>query len=757
MKPHLPLRSRGRKKDSDRKNGRRHRIDVQRAGLAVATIVVLSVLLCIHLLPDRVSLVPGDTAPEDIRAHRYVRYVDTYETNRQKRAAAGSAHRMYDRVPDALNQSLQALNGLFDIVVDVRGNPAYSSDQARAKQARGEITDQLGIDVPAQGLLVLMVSSEARLSGVRDVTVQLVRDIMSRELRDDLSEITKMRTRVAADAEEALGINRYAVTAAQIARAVIRPNMTFNSEKTDDEIHRAVAAVKPVYGYIQNGEIIVAKGEPVTREHVLKFTALGLKQPRIDLRTIVSLSALVSFFVLLVIIYLARYQPTIYKTTRLMWMLSLVVVVTTLGLKLGGGMLGIKLTELLGIKFLGLQPAYIGMMCITTAGMVLATLLNPQVAVLIVALLSLVFGLVTNNELRFATSTLVSSLVAIYAVATIRGRTDQMRAFGVLSITNVAIVWIVGGLSGDSVADMLVGSIWAVALIAGPATMFFWYITWLLERPFRITTHISLLELADTNKPILRRLVVEAPGTYTHSMAVGHLAEAAAEAIGADSLFARVASYYHDIGKIRRPHFFVENQMVENAHDRLNPTLSALVITSHINDGLEVAREFKLPPSILDVIVQHHGTSLVQYFYNQASEQWEPSPVLEQQFRYDGPRPQSKEAAIVMLADSVEAASRSLAKPTPQALESLVHKIIADKLQDGQMAEAELTFRDVGIIEQTFIRTLTGTLHARIEYQDAITAEDGKTKDDGDTDSQPADAAGEPGTAGEDGREAAAG
>lgn len=745
----MPLRGRGRKKDSDKKKGKRLRINFQRTGLAVATVVVLSLLLSIHLLPDRISLVPGDTAPEDVRAHRSVRYVDTYETSRQRNEAAAVVSSVYDRVHDAANQSLRALNIVYDTVYGVRTNAALSNADQKAASARQEVKERVGIEIPFQALLVLVGAPEDRLVDVRNVTVALVKENMARDLRNDPPEIAKMRLRVTAGAEDALGSNKYSVAATDLATSVIRPNMIFNRDRTEAEKDRARAAVKPVYGYIRTGELIVAKGQPVTMEHVEKFRALGLQQRRIDYRTVISLSALVAFLVGLVIIYLARYQLSTYRTTRLLALLSLVVVVSTLGLKLGGGMLGIKLS--------GLQLAYIGVMSTTTAGMVLAVLLNPQVAVLIVAMLSIVSGLVTNFELRFATATLVSGLVAIYAVANIRGRADLMRAFGAIAITNVAIIWILGGLFGDTSSEMMIGSVWAVLVIAPAATSLFWYGTWLLERPFKVTTHISLLELADTNKPILRRLVVEAPGTYTHSMAVGHLAEAAAEAIGADSLFARVSSYYHDIGKIRRPHFFVENQRIENVHDRLNPTLSALVITSHIDDGLEVAREFKLPPSIQEVIIQHHGTSLVQYFYNQATEQWEPTPVLERQFRYDGPKPQSKEAAIIMLADSVEAASRSLPKPTPQALEELVHKICSEKLRDGQLDEAELTFRDIGIVEKTFVRTLTSTLHARIEYQDSIADEAGKLKGDGHSDSEPSAAAGEPESVDRDFGENAAG
>ena len=300
------------------------------------------------------------------------------------------------------------------------------------------------------------------------------------------------------------------------------------------------------------------------------------------------------------------------------------------------------------------------------------------------------------------------------------------------------MVWAMGGINNDSLADMLTGSVWAAVIAAG-ATWLFWSGTWLLERPFETTTHVSLLELADTNKPLLRRLVMEAPGTYTHSMAVGYLAESAAEAIGADSLLARVASYYHDIGKLRRPHFFIENQPMENVHDRMNPTLSALVITSHIKDGIEIARQSRMPKVVLDIIAQHHGTSLVQYFYDQFTVEQDPSTALEQQFRYSGPKPQTKEAAIVMLADAVEAASRTLTKPTLAKIELLVNRIVADRLGDGQLDESDLTFKEISKITESFIRAKISTMHARIDYPDALSAEGRKVAANASTDSEPED------------------
>lgn len=725
MKPHLPLPGRGRKKDSDRKNGKRPRIDFQRAGLAVATVAILSVLLCIHLLPEKVSLELNDLAPQDVHADRTVRYKDVYELKKQQELAASAVGRVYDRNAYALTQASKELGALFQGLESARNDQSMTTAHQKAVAARSQAKD-LGVDLPLQMTTALMLAPSSSFVEIRDTTNQIVRNTMKGEIRDYPDEMPKVLERISADAETALGSTEYATAVVDIARALVRPNMVFNLEKTASEQQRAKDLVQAKTHYIRAGDLIISKGEIVRPEHIQKLDALGLMQRRIDFRIAMLLTTLVSFLVGLVIIYLARYQSDIYKSTRLLLLLSLVVTLSTLGLGLSKGLLTVDLP--------GLHSAHIGILFTTTAGMLLATLLNPQVAVLIVAMLSMATGLVMNNELRYATSTLISGLVAIYAVASIRGRTDQMRTTGVIAITNIATVWIMGGLFHDTLADMAFGSLWAV-IIALLATWIFWHVAWAMERPFKVTTHISLLELADTNRPILRRLVVEAPGTYTHSMAVGHLAEAAAAAIGADALFARVASYYHDIGKIRRPHFFVENQGVENAHDRLNPTLSALVITSHIKDGLEVARESKLPPSLQEIIIQHHGTSLVQYFYSQVSEQLEPSSLLEQQFRYDGPKPRSKEAAVVMLADSVEAASRALTKPTIIQLETLVHKIIQDKLQDSQLDQSELTFRDIGIIKEAFARTLKGTLHARIEYPDGP-AENGKVSEDGDSDQE---------------------
>lgn len=227
---------------------------------------------------------------------------------------------------------------------------------------------------------------------------------------------------------------------------------------------------------------------------------------------------------------------------------------------------------------------------------------------------------------------------------------------------------------------------------------------------------LRLLELSNPNHPLLRKLLIETPGTYHHSVIVGNLAEAAAEAVGANGLLCRVGAYYHDVGKTKRPQFFIENQMAENPHDKISPNLSKSIIISHAKDGYEMLREYNIPTPICDIAAQHHGTTLLKYFYHQAREQSDGAQVLEADYRYPGPKAQFKEAAIVGIADCVEAAVRSLARPSPERVENMVRKIIQDRLEDGQFDECDLTFKELDLIARSICETLQGIFHSRIEY-----------------------------------------
>lgn len=706
---HFPAPAGQHKKESEKNRPALQHRSYVRSALGAGTILLLSFLLTIHLVPNRVYLQVGDISDQDIKAHRTVHtYVDAVGTQKKRQEAMASVGRQYRDVPNAEAEA-----------VDMSVNVLATLQRAREDISLGTLADKkrfvrqnLRLQLSEDGLSSLLTCDSRTFGQIKSYSKQLIMRLMSREIRDDGDEVETARGEFARRMLNYLGNPKYSAAADEIGNAYITSNRVYDPSLTDKMRQHKAAAVSTQHGQIIQGETIISRGERVTPEHIAKFAALDLQNPQVDYVSILCITLLIACVATFVIIYISRFHPAIYSSDKLLMLLSLIIITNVLGLKLGGMMLGLKLS--------GLQFGYFAMSWIATAGMLTAVLLDPQLALVVVSLLSCTAGFALDHELRWSLSAFISSLVAIYAVSDIRHRSDLVRAGAAVCAANMSMVWLIGRISGDESGELLTGTTWAIAGGLASITLFALG-TALLEKPFGITTHNRLIELSDTNNPILKRLLMEAPGTYSHSIFVGNVASMAADVIGADALLVRVASYYHDLGKIRRPHFFVENQYVENAHDGLNPSLSALVIRSHIKDGLDIAKEYKLPPLICRLMSEHHGTSLVRYFYSQAVVAANGSTALEQQFRYDGRKPQSRESALLMLADSVEAASRTLSKPTPGQIEDLVDKIISDKLSDGQLDESELTFKDISRIRDSFIRTLTSMMHARIEYPELPT------------------------------------
>lgn len=354
---------------------------------------------------------------------------------------------------------------------------------------------------------------------------------------------------------------------------------------------------------------------------------------------------------------------------------------------------------------------------------VLATLLlNPRVGVL-VAVVSLGVGVLFHVlDGAHIVGMLLASAAGVTAMAAIRDRSRLISAGGLLVAVTAAsalgATLVEGGTAEEAIRAGglgLMGGSLTVVLMLGMLPVF--------EALFGVTTDVRLLELASPGAPLLRRLMMEAPGTYSHSVMTGNLAESAAEAIDANPLLARVGAYYHDVGKIRRPGFFVENQAgVANPHDNTSPSMSALIITAHVREGVELAEEYRLPREVVEIVRQHHGTSMVSYFYQKAAAAGE--TVFEADFRYAGELPTSREAALVMLADSCEAAVRAVTKPTPPRIEEVVRKVITGKLSDHQLDAADLTFADIERVIVIYNRMLASVYHPRIEYPEVIVGRD---------------------------------
>lgn len=684
--------------------------DWGRIALFVGTVLVLSALLSLHLLPDKVSLRVGDLSSQDIRAMRTVRYEDDAATNQLKAESAARAEPVYTSV----HVASEADETIREVYQRLRRDQMLGMDPLRASLA---LRREVGLTISPEALTPLLRAGAGayHLEQAERLTHQVVHDALDREIRDDRpGDLAEGRALVSDRLKASLLPRTHLPAAAAVARAVLQPNRLLDKKRTAGAALSAERLVTPVYGEVFAGDIVVRRDQVVTPGIIAKLRALGLQNPRLDPGTVAGVAGLVAFMVGIVCFWLSRDYPIGFGSTKTLVLLSLLVTLGVLGLRLGSAMLGVRLSTS--------QFGYVGMVWGAATGMLIAALIKPRVAMLVTALLAAQSGVILGNDLRFSILTLLSTWVAIFAVSDIRSRSDVLRAGGLLCAANVILSLLVGQLQGDTRADIEQSVIWAffsgalsVALFGVSAALF--------ERLFGITTHLGLLELSDPHRPLLKRFCELAPGTYTHSILVGNLAVTAAEAIGADALLCRVGALYHDLGKMQRAQFFVENQAGgDNAHERLNPSLSALVVTAHVKDGLEIAEREKLPPVIKSFIMEHHGTSLIRYFYHQQcqGDDCEAAPGLEHQFRYGGPKPQSRETAILMLADSVEAASRTLDKPTLGRIETLVTKIIEAQLADGQLDECDLTQRDLRGIQGAFARLLSGMLHSRIDYPEMM-------------------------------------
>ena len=685
--------------------------DWPRVALMAATVLILSALLSLHLIPDKVALRPGDISSQDIRALRTVRYLDEDATEMLRAAAASRVEPVYSSV----HAASEADETITEAYLRLRRDQiAGLRDSTRAAQ---DLRREVGLTLPPAVLTPLLNAGAGayHLDQAERLTHQFVHDAMDREIRDDHpTDLAEAHAAVTQRLTASLLPRTYVPAAAAVAAAVIQPNRLLDSRRTAGAVASAERLVAPVYGQIFAGDTVVRRGQIVTPSAIVRLRALGLQNPRLDPGTVACVAGLVAFMTGVVCFWLARYNPDIYQSTRTLVLLSLLVALGILGLRLGSAMLGVRLSAS--------QFGYVGMVWVGATGMLIAALIKPRVAMLVTALLAAQSGVMLGDDLRFTLLTLLSTWVAIFAVSNIRSRGDVLRAGCLLCASNVVLSLLMGQLQGDSRADMQQSVVWAF-FSGGLAVGVFSVSAALFEKLFGITTHLGLLELSDPNRPLLQKFSQLAPGTYTHSIMVGNLAVAAAEAIGADALLCRVGALYHDLGKMQRAQFFVENQAGgDNAHERLNPSLSALVVTAHVKDGLEIAEREKLPPVIKAFITEHHGTSLIKYFYHQqcAGDDSDAAPGLEHQFRYAGPKPQSRETAILMLADSTEAASRSLDKPTLGRIEDLVEKIITAQLADGQLDDCDLTQRDLRGIQSAFTRLLSGMLHNRIEYPEML-------------------------------------
>ncbi len=513
-----------------------------------------------------------------------------------------------------------------------------------------------------------------------------------------------------------------------LCQRLIQPNITLNRHETELRRNKAVEAIKPILYQIKAGEMLLREGEKVTQTKLLKLKAM--QEQAKDKRISVSGAgvALVLSLVLIVVYVLYYRRQQRFQRDHNKNLVFLAVLLTLV-------LLIVKLSHLFSAAFIHNAPFDIPTSSVTyaipvaTGSMTVCLFLGLEAALPFALVSAICAAILFQGRFDVFLYFFITTTMAALWVAHCRERKIFIQAGARLGVLSVLAAAAVGLYTTNSTGIKLLWD-WALAFMGGFSSGILTAgIAPLIEMTFHYTSDITLLELGNLDRPLLRRLMLEAPGTYHHSVVVGSLVEAAAAEIGANSLLAKVCGYYHDIGKMKKPLYFIENQRNgKNRHDKLAPSMSALILIAHIKDGVELARENKLGQPIIDTIRQHHGTSLIQYFYDKAVQLKGRDAVNIDDFRYPGPKPQTKEAGLVMLADIVEAASRALDNPTPARIQGLVQNLINEVFADGQLDNCELTLKDLHKIARSFYTILNGIHHHRIEYSDSGEKSSGKTR-----------------------------
>jgi putative nucleotidyltransferase with HDIG domain len=723
-------------------------------GIVTALVITLVLSPSFHLGFKEVNV--GDIATKEVKSAQDLLVEDEKSTREKRAEAERSVLSVYDFDPSVLTDAEARIRSAFQ-----KGAPPPKGekgpDKSLSLNPRNEIETTLRLSFTSSEWALLEKKrfnpsiSEAALKLITPVLKKgviadkdsldpdadkgiFIRDIHTRSDRRDLPpfdflDVKEARGNLRAQSEQfrpTLGIESTSL-ALKLAEHFLKPNLTFNKDETEDRKMKARDMVNPVYFQVKRGEVILRAGDRVREDHLSIINALRRVQERSHVISILIGMCLLTFFLLASIYQFATKNiRKVAFSQKDMLFFSTALVATAAILKLF-----LMITDVLGTAFLSIpSSAYLYLFPIAAGAMLVRIVINSEVAIIFSILVAYFSAVMMGNQLSLFIFAFIGSIVGAHKVAQCEQRTVILKAGLMVGAANTLMIFSYTLLSGNPfkmnfMADLVfgfLGGILASILVLG--------ITPIVESLFRYTTDIKLLELANMDNLLIKDLILQAPGTYHHSVIVGSLAEAAAKAVSANPLLSRVSAYYHDIGKLKKPLYFIENTGGgENKHDHLTPTMSSLILLSHIKDGLELARENRLGERVAHIIQQHHGTSLIFYFYQKAKEQAS-EPLNEEDFRYPGPKPQTKEAGLVMLADAVEAASRALSDPNPSRIKSLVQRIISDVFLDGQLEECELTLKDLHKIEDSFTHILTAIFHQRIDYPSPSEAANKRSDED---------------------------
>jgi putative nucleotidyltransferase with HDIG domain len=674
---------------------------------SILLIVALTAVLASDIVPTKLNATLGQVASADIVAPRATTFTSDTLTQQARDVASQAVAPQYDYTPAKGDTVAQAATvDLNTAIAPV--DAAFSAtltDAARKTLLKNAIP---GLTDESQTTLLAMLPS--RWPAVRDEARRLLAQLERSELRD--SDLASTRANIAGLVLGGLQASERQLVAELVA-PVLTANSSYNADLTTQARLQAATAVLPVTVTLSQGQTIVRKGDPIGALELEKIQAFGLTDARVDVARLAGWALLAILIVGLVLAWIWRFRPTLWHRTNVLVLIGLLLVFTTFALKITAGR--------------SVLPFFVPT---AAAGILIAILLDASAAVVLTAVIAVIGGAVNGNVLEITAYIFLGGLAGIVAVR----RGDRLNAFVqaavAIFVVNALVVSTFSLLGERDITGVLQLYGASVAAAGGAAVAAVGSFA-VIGNLFGILTVFQLLELANPSQPLLRRLLIETPGTYHHSIMVGNLAERAAEAIGADPLITRVAAYYHDVGKLANPQAFIENQASgDNVHDELDPDVSATILKEHVGDGIEIAYRAHLPKPLIAFIPQHHGTAQLSYFYSKAREEAaapyggletgegeKAANAIDQRlYRHNGPKPQSREAALLMLADGVEASVRSLSSRDEPAIRAMVNRIIDERLKDGQFDECDLTLRDLERIREAFVAQLLGMYHQRIAY-----------------------------------------
>lgn len=684
----------------------------QRMLAGLITLIFAFVIVETGAAPKKYKLFEGTSSAYDIYAPRDIE--NKLKTEQNAEAAAAAVSPVMKEVPAASAEVYKSVEDFIMLLEEARRSIIKKMDETgldkkeeayaeRLEKEREYAVDGVSgtikkMDVPLSveqiRYLVYKASDEelyAFSRAAREVIINAMKDDITEESL--LSQVNRVQNEL-----QSKEINQdFKNIGNLLVKAIIKPNRTVDVEATkkrrEEAYNRQSNVVK-----IPKGSRIISVGETVTEDKLRILAELNLLETtrRFDFAFAAGILFILLLLGFILILYMNRFCKNVLHSRDDIFILCLLILLT-LGIARWAGLYSPMAV-----------PVFI-------AAMTISILLDLRLAVIVNFVLTVAVALMTRGSLSFIYMSLISGTISAFLVSKANQRSSLSAAGLITGLINVLVVVCFGLVSKSGIKEIGIDSLIVflngiISVVLTIGMLPFW------ESTFNVITPLKLLELANPNQALLKRLLMEAPGTYHHSLMVGNLAEVATEAIGGDALLARVGAYFHDVGKLTRPNFFKENQMGENPHDRITPNLSTLIITSHTSDGVELAKKHKIPAAIRDIISQHHGNTLVAFFYHKAKSGEKGDQVKQENFRYEGPRPSSKEAAVVMLADSVEAAVRSMPDKTEGKIEGLVRKIIKDKLDDGQLDLCDLTLKDMDIIAKSFLRVFSGFFHERQKY-----------------------------------------